>query len=84
MNRQELKIKLSEILNKHIKKPGNGIMIGVIMPELPHLEGNGGWIPENAINAAREINEITGLATNVRLASNSGIIYAKFTKKESI
>ena len=56
---------------------GSHIAIGITMPELPHVDAFCGN-PDQGIVIARTINEELGLATNVRLASRSDMIYAKF------
>lgn len=57
------------------------VMVGVVMPSLPHLDIPVNT-PEQGIELARRIHDATGLTTNARLASNSGIKYARFPKKE--
>lgn len=57
------------------------VMVGVIMPSLPHLDIPVNT-PEQGIELAKRIHEATGLTTNARLASNSGIKYARFPQKE--
>lgn len=57
------------------------VMVGVVMPSLPHLDIPVNT-PEQGIELARRIHDATGLTTNARLASNSGIKYARFPQKE--
>jgi len=60
------------------------VMVGVIMPSLPHLDIPVNT-PEQGIELAKRIHEATGLRTNARLATLSSVKYAKFpkeTKKE--
>lgn len=57
------------------------VMVGVVMPSLPHLDIPVNT-PEQGIELARRIHDATGLTTNARLASNSGVKYARFPKKE--
>ena len=82
MTRDEIKGIISNIIeDMNIGKQYGMVMVGVVMPSLPRLDIPVNT-PEQGIELARRIHDATGLTTNARLASNSGIKYARFPQKE--
>jgi hypothetical protein len=85
LTREEIKKAIFDIMeNMAIDKAYGTIMVGVVMPEIPHLDIPVNT-PEQGTELAKRIHEATGLRTNARLATLSSVKYAKFpkeTKKE--
>ena len=82
MVRDEIKAVIADVIeDMGLGRNYGTVMVGVVMPSLPHLDIPVNT-PEQGIELAKRIHEATGLTTNARLASNSGIKYARFPQKE--
>jgi hypothetical protein len=82
MVRDEIKAVIADVIeDMGLGRNYGTVMVGVVMPSLPHLDIPVNT-PEQGIELAKRIHEATGLTTNARLASNSGVKYARFPKKE--
>jgi hypothetical protein len=82
MVRDEIKAVIADVIeDMGLGRNYGTVMVGVVMPSLPHLDIPVNT-PEQGIELARRIHDATGLTTNARLASNSGVKYARFPKKE--
>ncbi|HOR77244.1 MAG TPA: hypothetical protein PLG04_00375 [Anaerolineaceae bacterium] len=82
MVRNEIKGIIADIIeDMGMGKQYGVVMVGVVMPDFPHLDIPVNT-PEQGVELARRIHSVTGLTTNARLASHSGIKYARFPKKE--
>lgn len=81
MTREEIKKTIFDIINSMAMGTTYGtVMVGVVMPDIPHLDIPVNS-PEQGVELAKRIHEATGLRTNARLATLSSVKYAKFPKE---